>query len=173
MTTKRLIRFSSGPLAGQFRFVTTRSGCVTGPTTPGAPDNPAFVKFDLPFTDEEKAETVGYPESSASEPTGPTSLTCAEKQTKADAAAQSRAAAVLPTVPDPTLDAGDIERIRQFRIDNPEDPIERVQKTARLILSAIGGMLLGGLPEDVPDVILWGRRPIDKPVFDDMLEVFP
>ena len=87
--TKRLIRFSKGPLAGQFRFVSTSSGCVKGPFTLFHSIDPNFPDDIDPWKKPPLMQAVKYPR----EPQISSSVDCFDKQTKADAAAAKRASA--------------------------------------------------------------------------------
>ena len=89
--TKRLIRFSKGPLAGQFRFISTSSGCVKGPFTLFHSIDPNFPDDIDPWKKPPLMQAVKYPR----EPQISSSVDCFDKQTKADAAAAKRAAALF------------------------------------------------------------------------------
>jgi len=157
MATKRLIRFSSGPLAGEFRFVAERSGCVQGPST-----------ADDTITAGETTEPTQP--SSPTEAAGTTSLTCAEKQAAADDAAAKRAAGF--TMPSPTFTPEDAERVREFKRTHrdPNDPAHNIALIGSDIVKATGGLLFGALGQDFVEGMLWGTVP--EPPFKTMLEVF-
>ena len=91
MTTKRLIRFTSGALAGQFRFVAKQSGCTQGPRSVFHSIDPNFPDDTDPWAQPPLMNAVTYPR----EPSTSSAVDCADKQIKADAAAAKRAAALF------------------------------------------------------------------------------
>lgn len=185
--TKRLIRFRGGAMAGEFRYVAERSGCVDGPAT-------VTETVFLPFT----GNDYGFFTTEPSWPVSAASPGCAEKEAKADTAAATRAAdltgrqttftakegdpVIRAQMPKPTFTPEDAERAREFRQTHPTDPIDRIAKIASAPVQIVGGLIWGGLESvgQLQDALLGPQPPSAQPpptlltgtVFKTMLEIF-
>ena len=124
MASKRLIRFSRGQLAGQFRYVSPRSGCAQGPSEPTAPTGP---------TDAAEAFATA-PEPAAATPASESK--CGSSESAA------RQSSVIPPGT-PTFTPQDIQRAKLFKLAHPTDPFTRIARFNAALLALGAGLTFG------------------------------